>query len=227
MYEKAGVGNQSPTITADCIGKFRICDGTEDCKNGLDESNCYRWREWSPWSPCQPPTVCMRTRSRVCISGRNLSEVNPNFCYDVDDFYKLHEDPSVEQETEFCPPCIPPPPLTVSPAFARSNPLTENNRKTSVGISNRQNEGNTFTTEENNRGRHTTVTAPILTPLFPKQLSTLLTSSRDGYALSANTKPNYIVNKSTKQSVIMTSLFAETNNIKTTPRSEFSVAFYK
>ena len=53
----------SNTTTAECVGRFRICDGVSDCTNGLDETGCYRWREWAAWSACDdPPSQCNRAR---------------------------------------------------------------------------------------------------------------------------------------------------------------------
>ncbi|XP_076824484.1 uncharacterized protein LOC143470314 isoform X2 [Clavelina lepadiformis] len=98
------------TTTAQCIGLFRVCDGNVDCANQRDETNCYRWREWVQWSECNPPAVCERTRTRECVN-RNGEVTDPERCYDVEDYHDAKGIPSVETQTELCPPCIPPPPV--------------------------------------------------------------------------------------------------------------------
>lgn len=50
------------TRTAQCIGTFRVCNGVRDCDNGLDETNCFRWTEWSLWSSCPDGQNCIRNR---------------------------------------------------------------------------------------------------------------------------------------------------------------------
>ena len=32
-----------------CVSEFQLCDGVNDCSNGMDEKNCCFWSEWGEW----------------------------------------------------------------------------------------------------------------------------------------------------------------------------------
>ena len=32
-----------------CVPEFQLCDGVNDCSNGMDEKNCCFWSEWGEW----------------------------------------------------------------------------------------------------------------------------------------------------------------------------------
>ena len=68
-------------------------------------------------------------RTRSCVSSKSAIEVDPIYCYDVEDYHAVAGLPSVEQQSQICPACIPtlPPvaPPQVDPPLPNDGPKVE------------------------------------------------------------------------------------------------------